>query len=64
MRLTYARFPHGGADYPADDPMRVLPAPELRLEEEVLFARRPCVDGVTLVGGRQLVEAEPGVQGC
>ena len=60
MRLTYARFPHGGADYPADYPMGVLPSPELCLEVEVLFARRPRVDRVTLEGARQFVEAEPG----
>ena len=62
MRLTYARFPDGGADDPAYYPMGVLPAQELCLEEEVLFARRPRVDRVPLVDGRQFVEAEPGVE--
>ena len=40
--------------------MGVLPSPELCLEVEVLFARRPRVDRVTLEVARQFVEAEPG----
>ena len=39
--------------------MLVVPPPELGLEEEVLLARLPRVDGVPLVHGRQLVEAKP-----
>ena len=39
--------------------MLVVPPPELGLEEEVLLARLPRVDGVPLVHGRQLVETKP-----